>query len=322
MRLPLSELDEKPGPYTMSFAFDAQALCKSIEGIGLVHAPCVARRETGQVDIVTGYRRIVALKALGWREVTCVDVSSVLRSALEGLLFAFHENLATRSFNPVEKAMALSRLAPLMTEQEILRRFMPLLDLPSHKETLHMYLRLAESGGSLQHAVAGGRLSMKAAALLMIIETGSAEAILEPLLNLNLNFNQQLQFIDLVCEIARIVRKDPALVLESDDMRSIFQNQSLNKPQKATRILQELNCLRNPRRRAAEKRFQSRVRSLGLPRGVRIDHPPFFEGPGYRLEMQFHNGMELRKKLLQLLELSGIHEFGDPLYEENSKDLS
>jgi hypothetical protein len=123
----LSEMDEGPGPYAMSFGFDPGPLCASIREIGLVHPPCMAFDREGRAEIVTGYRRILALKRLEWRKVLCENVSGLLPTPLQRLVFALHENLVSRTFNPVEKAMVLQRLDPFLDKGDILERFMPLL---------------------------------------------------------------------------------------------------------------------------------------------------------------------------------------------------
>jgi ParB-like chromosome segregation protein Spo0J len=120
---------EGPGPYTMSYGFDLKALCESIGKIGIISPLLVARNERGGFDIVSGYRRILALKALGEVKVLAQDVTSALSSPLERLLACFYENLATRKFNAIEKAMILQRLQRYVGKKEILSYFMPLLSL-------------------------------------------------------------------------------------------------------------------------------------------------------------------------------------------------
>jgi hypothetical protein len=116
----LDNLNVGTGPYTMSFGFNQEPLCDSIRRIGLVNPPCIAKDQDGQIEIVTGYRRILALKQLGWVKVGCGDLTSSLPSASERLLFAFYENLASRTFNPVEKAMVLACFTPSTSTHDLL----------------------------------------------------------------------------------------------------------------------------------------------------------------------------------------------------------
>ena len=67
--LNLKEIPEDPGPYCMSFGFDLDPLIRSIEKCGLLFPPFVAKNESGKMDVVIGFRRILALKSLKWDKV-------------------------------------------------------------------------------------------------------------------------------------------------------------------------------------------------------------------------------------------------------------
>jgi hypothetical protein len=317
IRLKSAEIDEAPGPYAMSFGFDLRPLCESIRNIGLLNPPCIGMGEKGEIEVITGYRRLLALKKLGWPEVTCEDLSFVLPSPRERLLFAFYENLASRVFNPVEKALILRRLEPLLDKEDILKRMMPLLSLPAHEGTFRFYAKLAEMNHAFKDAVAGGRISLNTAKSLMDLEPESAESAFQGIINLTLNFNQQTQFIDIMKDLFVIEGKFYSQILEAEPMAAILENKHLNKPQKAKKLLEELRSRRYPRWKAAERRFQENIARLSLPEGARIDHPAYFEAPGYRLEVQFQDGVDLMEKLRRLSQVSGLEEFRDPLDEHD-----
>src|SRR5512136_310240 len=99
IRLGLDTMTKSPGPYIMSYGFNLDGLRESIRKVGLINAPLVARNQQGSFDIVSGYRRILALKTLGESEALCRDVTTVLISPLQRFLANFYENLATRKFN-------------------------------------------------------------------------------------------------------------------------------------------------------------------------------------------------------------------------------
>jgi hypothetical protein len=321
IQVKLDELDEAPGPYAMSFGFDLKILCESIRAIGLVNPPCIGKDEKGSMEIISGYRRLLALKQMGWSEIACEDLSSTLPSTREKLLFALHENLASRAFNHVEKAMVLHRLAALYDKDVVLRDHMPLLSLHSHDETLLFYLRLAGMGHAFREAVAGNRLSLKAARVLVALDPQSGEALFHWISEVMLNFNQQMQFIDMLSDISTRERKSVARVLNEEGFQQILLNHHLNNPQKAKIIIDKLRIRRNPLLRAAENRFQESVDRLSLPAGVRIDHSPYFEAPGYCLEVHFRDGEGLVQKLRQIYELPALKAFGDPLFDDDQKSL-
>ena len=60
----LDVLDTEPGPYCMSFGFELTALTESIKLFGLLNPPFVTAGAEGKLDVVPGYRRLLAAKAL------------------------------------------------------------------------------------------------------------------------------------------------------------------------------------------------------------------------------------------------------------------
>lgn len=308
----LSQLDDRPGPYAMSFGYDLGPLCASIREIGLVHPPCIAFDGEGRTELVTGYRRVLALKRLGWRKVGCENVSGILPTPLQRLDFALHENRVSRDFNPVEKAMVLQRLDPLLEKRDLLDRFMPLLGLPSHEGLLTFYLKLAKMKGEYLDALAGGRLSLNAARLLLDVDPDSADCAFQILSGFALNFNQQLQFIDLLIDISKIERKSFSQVLLSEPLQALFDKGPLNTPQRAKKLLEGLRAMRYPRWQKAEKRFREKLDRIPLPDGARIDHPAYFEAPGYRLEVRFQDGPDLMEKLGRLVRSNTLQDLQDP----------
>jgi hypothetical protein len=308
----LEKLQAAPGPYTMSFGFDQEPLCNSIRRIGLVNPPCIARDKGGQIEIVTGYRRLLVLKQLGWVRVGCEDLTSSLPAAHERLLFAFYDNLASRTFNPVEKAMVLARFVPLLKREDILNIIMPLLSIASHEDTLNFYMRLVELGSEIKEALVRDRLCLKAAKALLNLEPESRESVFRWISDLSLSFNQQLQYIDIMMDLSIIYKKSCSQIMELEPFQNIMGDERLNNPQKSKKVLEELCFLRYPKWRRAETRFKEKLQLLNLPEGTRVDHPPFFEASGYRLEVQFREGKELMEKLGHLSLLPGLQEFEDP----------
>ncbi|MDP6180940.1 MAG: ParB N-terminal domain-containing protein, partial [Desulfatiglandales bacterium] len=157
--LNLKDLDENPGPFCMSFGFDLRPLIRSIEKYGLINTPIVTSNSDGSPDVVAGYRRILALKALKMEKIPCRDLSNSELSPLELLLFSLYDNLATREFNEVEMGMIFNRLMPFVSRKETREHYMPLLNLPSHDPTLDIFLKLEELDLSIRVSLVEKRIS-------------------------------------------------------------------------------------------------------------------------------------------------------------------
>jgi ParB family chromosome partitioning protein len=311
VRLDSERLAEKPGPHVMSYGFDLDLLCRSVERVGLINPPWVARNRKGSFEIVSGYRRLRALKALGKRDVLCNDVTPLLRSPMERFLAGFYENLATRKFNEIEKAMILTQLEGYAGRKEILTRFMPLVALPSHEDTLKFYLNLLDLEERDRLAVARGQISVAAIKAVVDMEKADRQILLDWINDFNLNFNQQLKFIDCVNDICRRDELRATELLSDQVFTEIAESGRLNKPQKAKAVLDALRIRRSPRLAEAQQTVAAEVAAIALPEEAAMLYDPYLEDPCYRLEIRFRHGRELKKtieKLHGLRALEGIRE--------------
>lgn len=300
IRLDLEKIAEGPGPYTMSYGFNLEVLRESIEKVGMINPPLVARNQEGAFDVVSGYRRILALKALGKRETWCHDVTTVLASPRERFLAAFYENLATRKFNDVEKAITLHQLLRHVGREEILASFMPLLSLPSHEGTLKFYLKLLTLEESIQKAVAVEQIPIKVANALVGMEEAIRKVLFHWISILKLNFNQQIKFIEYMEDI-RIRDGVAAPELLSDkSFLMVLENRRLNNPQKAKAVLELLRARRFPRLVQAQQAIERAVSAISMPPETSIHYDPFMEDPFYHLEIKFRSGKELREAIDKL----------------------
>ncbi|KPK29397.1 MAG: hypothetical protein AMK69_06690 [Nitrospira bacterium SG8_3] len=313
----LKQISQSPGPYCMSFGFDLKPLIRSIEKFGLINSPIVTKDTEGRMEVVAGYRRILALKHLQWEDIPCRDLSHLGFAPVELLLFNLHDNLSTRPFNAVEKGMVLSRLDQYISREEVLRDFMPLLDLPCHGHTLEMFLGLEKLEQPIKESLVNRRISFQTAKAFVHMKPESRATLFNWITGVGLNANQQSQFLAYTADISIRDQKEIPELLEEEEILDILNDVNLNNPQKAKRLLNFLKSRRFPLLTRSEKRFREKSTGLGLPDGVSISHPPFFEDPDYRLEIFFKNGKKLREKIDALGKVSGLESLGDPWKEDD-----
>ena len=312
----LNQIDDSPGPCCMSYGFDTTPLVDSISRIGLVNLPILIKKGEGggevQFTVVAGYRRIEALKALHVERLPCRILPSET-SSLECLLINLYDNLTVREFNPVETGIALAHLTELLPAKEVVKSFMPLFNLPSHLETLHLFARIEKD---FEHQAKGllatGNLSMKAAKLLLEMDSAARKKFCRYFSLIKFSRNQQAQFIDLVSDLSHIENNAISGVLDDHELTEIRDDKHMNNPQKARSLINLLRTRRVPRLAKAEKGFRHMVEKLKLPMGHHITSPPFFEGPHYKLEISFRDGKDLMEKLLILVKKEGLINFEDP----------
>jgi len=307
------KIEDSPGPYCMSFGFDIRPLAQSINKVGLVNCPLVIKNKNAGLTVIVGYRRIRALKMLGWDRIPCGILSeSDEVTPLDCLLLNLYDNLATRKLNEVEKGMVLARLHSLVPKEEMLEIYMPLLELPSHEPTLLFFLKLEqELSVQIKETLVQKRTSLQIAKMLLKMGSEERDHVFNFTSDLKFNINQQKQFIDNINDLAAMQNKAPYELLTEPGLRAIIENKQLNNPQRAKAILKFIRDRRFPSLVKAEKTFKKKVSCLGLPKSVNIYAPPYFEDPHYRLEVLFREGRELRDTIKRLTLIEGLDELGD-----------
>ncbi len=306
----IDKISTQPGKYCMSYNFDNLELVKSIKDIGLVNKPYIVK-DNERYQPVTGYRRITALKSLNIKDIECFDLTASGMTCSELLSFAIYDNIFTRSFNLIEKSMVLNRLHLFIKDVNEVNTLLRKLNInPRELKQLQALENLNEQEKEL---IASDLLSMKALNELNDIrDTDDFTIYVDYINKLKLNYNQQIQFIDYIFDLTRINNTNISLLLKNSPYINIFEDENLNTPQKAKKIIDLLREQRNPDFTKLQNAFENKINKLKLPSNIRIKHPRFFEAEGYQLEVNFKNGTELKDDLKSLIEKDGLDEVCDP----------
>jgi ParB-like chromosome segregation protein Spo0J len=301
----IADIDLNPGPFCMSFQFDLEMLKASIERFGLLNPPYLVKNLP--FTVVAGYRRLLAMRELGWTDIACRILPGDLLP-LDALLFNLYDNLTARRFNPIEKGMALERLTRYLTNEEIVHNYMPMLELPSNMHTLKQYLSLEDLDDVIKASVAAGRLSMKVIELIHTLSKEDQWEINQLFTSLKWSVNLQWQAALWIMEIAGREGRSARGVIRDERIAAMAENDKMNSPQKVRAIVRELKEWRFPSIVESERSFKKAVSDLHLPSKVRVIPPAFFEGVDYKLEIVFREGKELREKLETLSRADGLEQ--------------
>jgi len=306
----ISDIDLKPGPFCMSFNFNLEPLKASIEKFGVINPPYLLKSPDNHFMVVAGYQRLMAVKELGLHDIVCHVLPDSF-SLFNALLFNLNDNLIHRQLNNIEKGMILQRLTRFISTEEIVTNFMPILDIPSNKQQLELFLGLEELEERIKISVAMERLSIRVAGLLRYIEKNDRLEINDLFTSLKWSFNQQWETIQWIKEIASREGRSIKEIIDSKDIKEVLNNTAMNKPQKVKTIVKILKFRRFPSLSKAEKLFNKGISNLSLPLGVKIIPPPFFEGTDYKLEVRFRKGEDLKGKLADLYNLPELKYITD-----------
>jgi ParB-like chromosome segregation protein Spo0J len=294
-------------------------LLLSIQTVGLIEPPLLQSKRNGRFRIVCGSRRLSACKKIGLDSITC----RVLPSSVEHqscLRLAIYDNVAQRRLNPVEKSLLLAKMSDYLEEPQLIDEFMPLLDLERSNTLFNRYLGLHNLEEVILDSLATGRVNERIAFALAKQEQGDRLAYFRLFEELPFSVSVQEELVETVEEIARKENLTPEEVLSSKEVRALRQTSKRQARQRAQEIRKHLQARRNPRLTSRRERFAREVRDLGLPSGVRLVPPPYFEGPKWILECSFERGEELASRLRHVAQLADQPKFQQIM--ESKSDIS
>jgi len=306
----ISDIDLRPGPFSMSFGFDLEPLKASIGRFGVLNSPYLLKGPDRKFIVVAGYRRLLAARELGWPDTACQIVPDTF-PPFEALLLNLNDNLTHRQLNTIEKAMVLKRLTRYLKGEEIIKNFMSILGIPANRQTLEVFLGLEELEETIRVSLAAERLSLRVAGLMTGIGRDDRLRINDLFTTIKWSFNQQWEAAQMLIEIASREGRSIKELIDEKEIMEVLGNDRMNNPQKVKSVVKILKARRLPSLLEAEKLFKRGLARVSLPLGVRIIPPPFFEGIDYKLEIVFRKGQELREKLAVLSHLSGLEMVTD-----------
>ena len=315
----LSKIDWNDTSCLISYGSVPDKLLLSIQTVGLIEPPLVQSKQNGLFRIVCGGRRLAACKKIGLSSVTCRVLPTSIGHQ-RCLRLAIYDNIAQRSLNPVEKSLALAKMAAYIKEAELIDEFMPLLDLEPSSTLFSRYLGLVDLGEVILDSLAAGILNERIAFALARQEEVDRLAYLRFFQELPFSVSVQEEIIETVEEIARKENRTPAQVLSNTKLRAAKQSGKRPPRQRAQEVRKHLQAKRNPRLTARKERCAREEKALALPSGVRLLPPPYFEGPKWILECTFELAEELANQLRRVAQMTDLPEFQQIM--ESKSDIS
>jgi len=309
-KIPLEQIDLLDETFSVNFMPDLQRLRSSIEEIGLIQ-PVLLKRKSNGYQIISGFRRISVVKELGKLEIESRVFEEKETDELRLFSLCLHENLTTRGFNAVEKAIALDKLIDRfqIDPPVVIKNFLPSLALEPNEKILNTYLSLARMEDDMKQYVLKEEVSRSNIRRLSALISDDRRAFLSLASPLKLGENRLREILTFLEEISRRNRWRARDIVERPEIQAILSQEELTPSQKTDRIKKVLMNLRYPKIHRLEEEFEKKRRDLNLPSKVLLHHHPFFEGKGLRVEFQFETMEDYRAILSTLSRLVDKEEF-------------
>ena len=308
--IPLQQIDLSDDTFSVNYLPDLQKLRSSIEEIGLIQ-PVFLRKKSGGYQIVCGFRRISVLKELGKSEIESKVFEEKEMDEFQFFSLSLHENLTTRGFNTVEKAIALDKLIHRfqMDPDIVLKTFLPLFLLEPHEKILNTFLSLAQMEEETKAYVLREEVSRFNIRKFATLNPDDRIAILSLISPLKLGENRLREILTLLEEISRRNQNRVREIVQRPEIQAVLSQKELTPSQKTERVKKILVDLRYPKMHQLEEEFEKKKKGLNLPSSVTLHHQPFFEGRGLRVQFQFETMEEYQAILNYLSNLADKEEF-------------
>ncbi|MDR0477479.1 MAG: ParB/RepB/Spo0J family partition protein [Desulfobulbaceae bacterium] len=282
-------LIERESPWSLHPFIDQEPLSgdliASVREHGVLQPPLVMASKGDTFVVLSGLRRLRALRQVGGEETLCrVVAADIGKRAL--LLLIFEEHRWHSPLTVSEKAFFLA-LARRFLPPEGLSEFYRLLALAERSQEMAKLLTLINLPPEILRAAHEGRISATTVQALAALSTEDQRSVFATLTAIPLGDNKQKRFLALLAEASDLCEETSAAILQLNEITTIFADKQINQPQKAQRLLDALAALSAPESSAAERRFRQWRSALALPAGARVEHSPAFENDALRLILPF-----------------------------------
>jgi hypothetical protein len=191
----------------------------------------------------------------------------------------------------------------------VTKKYLPLFDLEADEKILNTYLSLIPMEEEIKQYVLKEEVSRTNIRRISSLSPRDRMALLSLISPLKLGENRLREILTLLEEITKRDRLTILEILKRPEIQAVLSPQEFTPPQRADRMKKALMGLRYPRMHNMETRFEKMRKELNLPPSVSLQHQPFFEGKGLKMEFQFETVEGYQSIVSSLNGLSENKEF-------------
>lgn len=282
----------------------ADGLEASIRLVGLTSLPILQQMSIKRFRIVSGFRRLEALRNIGHNDFQALIASQDLLP-LKLFEIAIYDNMSVRPLNPIEISTILNKLEYRfnLTDTEIVERYLPKLGLGQNAKSLALYVPLAILEQPLQEAVANDQLALQIASQLALASVDERSLFLELVQQLHLGKNKQKDFWRLLRDLSMIEKCSITDILSRPQAQKIIKDKQQTPAQRGENLKHYLYHLRYPRFSRTEDKYHELLKEMRLPPDLSFKPTPFFEGDRFTVQFSFSTRAEYFQMVRRLQEL-------------------
>jgi len=291
--LALSLIDLEDKNFLVGNKEDLSPVLSSIKEIGLINPP-ILRKNDKKYQIISGWKRILSCRELGFREILCKIYDTSELTDNDCLKVVFYDNRGNFSDLELAELIYLFKDSNSLDDKELIDEVLPLLGILPNIKNLDKYLSLASLDRSIKKAFYEDKITIEQCQMLSELTPDNQVPILEHLLSrYNFNNNESRQVLQIIEEISL---RDSISV---NEVLALAENSIDNTKKDKNELRQELRKIRYPDLTRVEEKYKETVRELKLPKQINLFVNQFFET----------NDLEFKIKISSHEELSVLTEY-------------
>ncbi|MDW7681577.1 MAG: ParB/RepB/Spo0J family partition protein, partial [bacterium] len=272
----LQDIELSDRCYIFTFEPLIANMVASLRHIGLQNPPLLQALPDQRLRIVSGLRRIIALKHLQISRFPATVALPPTEKASEQLfLINLHENLATRRLNLIEKATIIHKLISDFnySRELVAEQILAQLKLGSNPKMIDRMLPLINLEDRLKIAIIEESLSVDSALDLIALPEEERAYLVKLFLRFKFGKNKQREFLQLIKDVSAASEQPISSILSRAEFQDILNNKTLTAPVIISRLKQQLLEWRYPQFSQVQANFEriKRCPSMSYPNSV---HPP------------------------------------------------
>jgi ParB/RepB/Spo0J family partition protein len=289
--------------YLLRYERDSDVVKESIIQVGLIH-PVILRKRldvNGTYTVVCGYQRIKVCQKLGWERIEAKVIDGLNEEKI--LLLVLRDNLFSRGFNEIEKAIVLKKFLHIgFSYDRLIAEIAPLLEIPPNKNIINKYISILKLDNEIKQSVARSELELERAFLLVTLDDVERDVVYRFLFRESItSINEAKETIRNLLDLKLIKKQEISELLNSEEISNITSDSKSNKRQKGEKVCRLIKSMRYPSISMKEKEFDQSCRAMRLDNDVRINHSRYFEGDEIRITLKASNEEKLENNLERLL---------------------
>jgi ParB/RepB/Spo0J family partition protein len=291
----VSNLNLADDSYRITFAPDLEHLKRSIKSVGIIQPINVRHTPEGTYQIVTGYKRTLVMQELGRQSIPALVHEPNDLSPTQAFLWGLHDNAITRPLNVVEKSIALTKLKQFysMSEDDLVKQFLPLMDEEPSFKVLHQLLALDSLTEPMKNHVVDSDIALSSASRIAEFTPSTQQELLSVLTHIRPSTNKLNELLALLREISARDGLTIEAILSRYQLLSVVANPASSQSDKVTALRQALKGIRLPQLTERQEHLARLIQNLELPNQAKVTTDPYFENKKMRLEYQFSQPEEL-----------------------------